>query len=112
MKAALEAIRAAAHQQLTEAKSLKELDDLRVKFLGKKGELTAILKRMGGLSAEERPVVGQLANQIRESVEGFRPGPRPPSPRLPGAGRGKGDLFGHGLRCGGRPRGGNRLLQL
>ena len=47
MKAALEAIRAAAHQQLTEAKSLKELDDLRVKFLGKKGELTAILKRMG-----------------------------------------------------------------
>ena len=70
MKAALEAIRAAAHQQLTEAKSLKELDDLRVKFLGKKGELTAILKRMGGLSAEERPVVGQLANQIRESVEG------------------------------------------
>ena len=70
MKAALEAIRAAAHQQLTEAKSLKELDDLRVKFLGKKGELTAILKRMGGLSAEERPVVGRLANQIRESVEG------------------------------------------
>ena len=70
MKAALEAIRAAAHQQLTEAKSLKELDDLRVKFLGKKGELTAILKRMGSLSPEERPVIGQLANQIREAVEG------------------------------------------
>ena len=44
MKAALEAIRAAAHQQLQQAASLKELDDLRVKFLGKKGELTAILK--------------------------------------------------------------------
>ncbi len=70
MKAALEAIRAAAHQQLQQAASLKELDDLRVKFLGKKGELTAILKKMGGLSAEERPVIGQLANQIRESVEG------------------------------------------
>ena len=70
MKAALEAIRAAAHQQLQQAASLKELDDLRVKFLGKKGELTTILKKMGGLSAEERPVIGQLANQIRESVEG------------------------------------------
>ena len=70
MKAALEAIRAAAHQQLQQAKDLRELDDLRVRFLGKKGELTAILKRMGSLSAEERPVIGQLANQIRESVEG------------------------------------------
>ena len=69
MKAALEAIRAAAHQQLSQAGDLKELDELRVKFLGKKGELTAILKRMGSLSAEERPVIGQLANQIRESVE-------------------------------------------
>lgn len=69
MKAALESIRAAAHQQLSQAGDLKELDDLRVKFLGKKGELTAILKRMGSLSAEERPVIGQLANQIRESVE-------------------------------------------
>ena len=70
MKAALEAIRAAANQQLQQAKDLRELDDLRVRFLGKKGELTAILKRMGSLSAEERPVIGQLANQIRESVEG------------------------------------------
>ena len=69
MKAALEAIRAAAHQQLQNAADLKELDDLRVKFLGKKGELTAILKQMGSLSPEERPVIGQLANQIRESLE-------------------------------------------
>ena len=69
MKAALEAIRETAHQQLQAARDLKELEDLRVKFLGKKGELTAILKQMGSLSPEERPVVGQLANQIRESLE-------------------------------------------
>lgn len=45
------------------------LDALRVKYLGKKGEITAILKQMGKLSAEERPVVGQLANQIRAELE-------------------------------------------
>ncbi len=45
------------------------LENLRVKYLGKKGELTAVLRGMGGLSAEERPIVGQLANQVRETVE-------------------------------------------
>ena len=44
------------------------VDELRVRFLGKKGELTAILKQMGKLSAEERPVVGALANEIREQI--------------------------------------------
>ena len=47
----------------------KELDDLRIKFLGKKGELTAILKGMGSLSQEERPVIGQVANEVREEIE-------------------------------------------
>ncbi len=46
----------------------EELEALRLKYLGKKGELTALLKQMGGLSAEERPVVGQIANDIREAL--------------------------------------------
>ena len=45
-----------------------DLEALRVKYLGKKGELTAVLKQMGKLSAEERPVIGQLANEVRERL--------------------------------------------
>ena len=52
-------------------KDLKELDNIRVKYLGKKGELTAILKQRGKLSAEERPVIGQLANEVRSDLEHF-----------------------------------------
>lgn len=70
MKQALEQIKLAAADALHKCGELKELDALRVKFLGKKGELTSILKQMGKLSAEERPVVGQLANKIREDIEG------------------------------------------
>ena len=69
MKQQLEAIRESAKSQLSKAASLAELDSLRVKYLGKKGELTAILKQMGKLSAEERPVIGQLANEIRSDLE-------------------------------------------
>ena len=45
------------------------MEDLRIRFLGKKGELTGILKQMGGLSPEERPVMGQLANSVRSRIE-------------------------------------------
>lgn len=69
MKQSLEIIRKEALEALCAAKDLKELDEIRVKFLGKKGELTAVLKQMGKLSAEERPVIGQLANEIREEIE-------------------------------------------
>lgn len=69
MKQELEAIRQRAEQELEEAKGQQELESLRVKYLGKKGELTAILKKMGGLSPEERPVIGQLANQVRAFIE-------------------------------------------
>lgn len=69
MKAQLEAIEKQAFAELESAQDLKGLDAVRVKYLGKKGELTAILKQMGKLSAEERPVVGQLANQIRAQIE-------------------------------------------
>ncbi len=69
MKDQLEAIRAAARNILEGAQSLQELDSIRVKYLGKKGELTAILKQMGKLSPDERRAVGQLANEIRAEME-------------------------------------------
>ena len=69
MKAELEAIAKQALEELKGAQDLKGLDAGRVKYLGKKGELTAILKQMGKLSAEERPVIGQLANQVRADIE-------------------------------------------
>lgn len=69
MKAQLEAIEKKAFEELTAAQDLKDLDAVRVKYLGKKGELTAILRQMGKLSAEERPVIGQLANQVRAQIE-------------------------------------------
>ncbi|MBE6845384.1 MAG: phenylalanine--tRNA ligase subunit alpha [Ruminococcus sp.] len=69
MKQQLENIQSAAMNEVASADSIKTLDELRIKYLGKKGELTAILKQMGKLSAEERPVIGQLANTVRESIE-------------------------------------------
>ena len=69
MKQQLEKIEALAKEELASCKEIKVLDDLRVKYLGKKGGLTAILKQMGKLSAEERPVIGQLANKVRSDIE-------------------------------------------
>ncbi len=69
MKSQLENIKALAEQELSACTDLKVLETLRVKYLGKKGELTAILKQMGKLSAEERPVMGQLANEVRQYIE-------------------------------------------
>lgn len=69
MKDALLKIEALAKEELSKVSDTKALEELRVKFLGKKGELTAILKQMGKLSAEERPVIGQLANKVRADIE-------------------------------------------
>ena len=69
MKEQLEAIRSEAAAVLAAVRDAKALDTLRVKYLGKKGALTAILKQMGKLSAEERPVMGQLANEVRSAIE-------------------------------------------
>lgn len=69
MKQQLEAIKAAADEALRAADSNQLIESVRVRFLGKKGELTAILKQMGSLSPEERPLIGQLANQIRADIE-------------------------------------------
>lgn len=71
MKTALEQIKQQASHELINCNDIKELDNIRIKFLGKKGELTAILKQMGKLSAEERPAMGQLANEVREEIEGL-----------------------------------------
>ena len=68
MKEKLEQIRREALAALSETKTAQDLDALRVKYLGKKGALTAVLKQMGGLSAEERPIIGQLANEVREAL--------------------------------------------
>ncbi len=69
MKAQLEQIKQQALSALEAADTPAALDEVRVKFLGKKGELTAVLKQMGKLSAEERPVMGQLANAVRAEIE-------------------------------------------
>ena len=69
MKEQLEQIKAQALQTIHAAADVAALDALRVRILGKKGELTAVLKQMGKLSAEERPVMGQLANGVRAEVE-------------------------------------------
>ena len=69
MKQQLEAIRASAMEAILGTEKAEDLEALRVKYLGKKGELTAVLKQMGKLSAEERPVIGQLANEVRAKLE-------------------------------------------
>ena len=69
MKEKLEQIKVKALAELDQAQDLTVLEDLRVRLLGKKGELTAVLKMMGGLSPEERPIMGQLANSVRAAIE-------------------------------------------
>ena len=69
MKESMQKLRESSISAILGCESSEELEALRVKYLGKKGELTAILKQMGKLSAEERPVMGQLANQLRGEIE-------------------------------------------
>jgi phenylalanyl-tRNA synthetase alpha chain len=69
MKKQLEQIKEVAISEINKVQGIKEIEDIRVKFLGKKGALTAVLRGMGKLTAEERPIIGQLANQIREQLE-------------------------------------------
>ena len=69
MKQQLEAIQKQALDKLTQISEIRELEDLKVAYLGKKGELTRILKGMGALTAEERPIIGQMANEVRTALE-------------------------------------------
>ena len=69
MKEELEKIREKAVQQITEAGNLDALNDIRVSFLGKKGELKEIMKSMKDVSPEERPNVGKMVNEARDAIE-------------------------------------------
>ena len=69
MQERLKKILEEARQELSGAASLKDTEDTRIKFLGKKGQLTEILRSMGSLSPEERKELGQAANQVRAEIE-------------------------------------------
>ncbi len=69
MKELMQSLREASIKAINESDNPESIEALRVKYLGKKGELTAILRQMGKLTPEERPVMGQLANQLREEIE-------------------------------------------
>ena len=68
MKQQLEQLRTAALAAIAQAGGMEDLENARVRFLGKKGELTAVLRQMGKLSPEERPAMGQLANEVRAVI--------------------------------------------
>ena len=70
MKEQLEKIKEEALQQISSAESLDTLNDIRVAYLGKKGELTSLLKSMKDVAPEDRPKVGQLVNEARAVIEG------------------------------------------
>ncbi len=69
MKEQLEAMRQQALEELSSTQAVKELEDFRVRFMGKKGAVTGLLRGMGALPAEERPKMGQLVNQLRQDLE-------------------------------------------
>ena len=69
MQEKINRIKENALNEIKSVKDAKELNEIRVKYLGKKGELTLILRSMGGLSAEERPIIGSLVNQVRDELE-------------------------------------------
>ncbi|MGY3717235.1 phenylalanine--tRNA ligase subunit alpha [Sutcliffiella cohnii] len=68
MEQRLKELQQQALQEVSDAKNLKELNEVRVAYLGKKGPITEILRGMGKLSAEERPKMGALANEVREAI--------------------------------------------
>ena len=69
MKEQIENIKKSALEEIKNANDEKVLNDVKVKYLGKKGELTLILRGMGGLSPEERTVIGSLVNEVRDEIE-------------------------------------------
>ena len=69
MKERLEQIKAEALKQIQNSDALDKLNEIRVSYLGKKGELTAVLKSMKDVAAEERPKVGQMVNETRQEIE-------------------------------------------
>src|SRR5690625_3143223 len=68
MKEQLAALQTEALEKVSNIETIKELQDINVAYLGRKGSLTAVLRGMGKLSPEERPVIGELANKVREVI--------------------------------------------
>ena len=69
MKEQIAKMKETALAEINKAQDITELNNARVKYLGKKGELTAILRGMKDLSAEERPVIGNLVNVVKDELE-------------------------------------------
>ena len=69
MKEQINQIKQHALEEILNTQDLKTLIDVKVKYLGKKGELTSVLRGMGALSAEERPIIGSLVNEVRAEIE-------------------------------------------
>ena len=69
MQEQISKIREGAVNEINKATDSKVLDEVRVKYLGKKGELTSILRSMGSLSPEERPIIGSKVNEVRDELE-------------------------------------------
>ena len=67
MKETLQRIRENALNAISDPNS--DIEQIRIQYLGKKGELTSVLRGMGALSSEERPIVGQMANEVRSAIE-------------------------------------------
>lgn len=68
MQEALRKMKEAAHQRIVKAADSAELKEIKVQYLGKKGEITRILRGMGQLDPKERPIVGNIANQVKENL--------------------------------------------
>ena len=71
MKEQIQQIKIKSIEEIKNSTGLKNLEELRVKYLGKKGELTAVLRGMKDLSPEERPVIGNLVNEVKAELEKF-----------------------------------------
>ena len=71
MKEEIAKIKENSLKEIKDCLDLRQLSDLKVKYLGKKGELTVVLRGMGKLSPEERPVIGSLVNQVRDELDGL-----------------------------------------
>ncbi|SET49801.1 phenylalanyl-tRNA synthetase, alpha subunit [Natronincola peptidivorans] len=69
MENKLKALQDNAKVEISASDSMEALEKTRVKYLGKKGELTEVLRGMGSLAAEERPIIGKMANEVRETME-------------------------------------------
>ena len=71
MEEKIKQIRVKAEDEISKIETIHDLNEVKVKILGKKGELTEILRGMGNLSSEERPVIGNLVNKVRDEIEGL-----------------------------------------